>query len=116
MLRQQVCQAQSWKAVHKYECKALSQQYPRVPPSLTRMVMQFLLRKQAGALSTTELEDFGGLQDHLDHFRKIGPEDESQFGGLKDISLMSHAALKFSDVQETAEYVASVTARVSDIP
>lgn len=76
------------------------------------MVMQLLLRKQAGSLPATEWSNFLRLQSHLDDLRKIGPEEEDQFAKLKDILVMSHAAWKFSGVPETADFVESVTARV----
>lgn len=110
----QRCQAQSWKAEHKYECKALGRVYPNVPPTAVRVVMQLLLRRQAGSLSEGEWQDLLKLEAHLEGF----PRDKEPIGpgkGTKseDIRLMSQAASAFSGVSQPLDVIQALIARVS---
>ncbi|KAL9606220.1 MAG: hypothetical protein Q9179_000617 [Wetmoreana sp. 5 TL-2023] len=97
--------------VVRYCSQALSQQYPNIPPSVPRIVMQLLLRRRAGALTETEWIDFLSLQTHLDDFRRNDLEDNGGVTRLQDVIMMSHAAWKFSAVNETSDFVESVTTR-----
>lgn len=108
----QTCQAESWKAHHKYECKAFNRLRPHILPNAVRVVMQLLHRRKAGSLPDDEWKSFLELQSHIEEFRSQRDKQADGLTRWKTIQVMSQAALSYSESRESLLFICTIVARV----
>lgn len=101
----QECQTESWRSLHKYECKIFAS-LPDVLPNNVRAVLQLLLLNEAKVLPLQEWEEFLKLKSHLSDFQARGGET------WDNLCLMAKATQKYSKTKFSEEFVRSLFARV----
>lgn len=84
-----LCQRESWRECHKYECKIFAA-LPSALPNNVRAIIQLLLLHKAGVLPEGELDNFTNLESHIHEFESRGAKT------WEDLCLMASAAQTYS--------------------